>query len=159
MIKVHHLFQEQTLALSLEEAWAFFATPKNLDEITPPELSFETVYCAEGEMFEGQIITYRVGIFPGVKVPWVTEIRSVKPRESFIDEQRAGPYRLWHHRHVFTPIPGGVGMTDEVHYALPFWPFGELAHGILVKPKLERIFAFRREELEKRFGRVEGQVC
>lgn len=155
MIKVHYLFQEQSLPLSVEEAWAFFSSPRNLDAITPPELRFDITHCPDGEAYEGHIITYHLGILPGVKIPWVTEIRGVERGRSFLDEQLAGPYRLWHHRHLFKAIPGGVKMTDQVHYALPFWPFGELAHGLFVRPKLERIFAFRREALEKRFGRME----
>jgi ligand-binding SRPBCC domain-containing protein len=153
-MKVHHLFQEQILPISLEQAWAFFSTPRNLDSITPPELGFEIVYCSPGPVHEGQIITYRVKVLPAIWVPWVTEIRGVEAGRSFIDEQLSGPYRLWHHRHLFEAVEDGTRMTDQVHYALPFGPFGTLAHALLVRKKLERIFGFRREELARRFGTI-----
>ncbi len=149
---IHVLEQEQFLPIGLDEAWEFFSSPKNLDEITPADLGFRIVYQPGDKMYEGQVIEYRVMVFPGVWVPWVTEIKSVKHRESFIDEQRFGPYKFWHHLHTFEEKDGGVLMRDLVHYALPMWPFGEIANPILVRPKLERIFAHRKEVLAKRFG-------
>jgi ligand-binding SRPBCC domain-containing protein len=151
-MKIHVLEQTQRLAISMEEAWAFFSSPRNLDDITPPELGFRIQSCRSDVMHEGQIITYKVKVFPGVWVDWVTEIKAVDEGRSFIDEQRFGPYAFWHHRHHFTAGEGGVVMVDEIHYGLPFQPFGELAHGLVVRPKLERIFGFRREILAKRFG-------
>lgn len=156
MTKIHQLQQTQELSISLDEAWDFFSSPKNLDEITPDDLGFQITSDLSGRMFEGQIITYRVKLAPLLWVPWVTEIKAVKERHSFIDEQRFGPYRFWHHRHVFEGTESGVKMTDTVYYALPFWPFGEIGHPLFVRPKLEWIFGFRREILEKRFGSVNG---
>ncbi|MEP4078675.1 SRPBCC family protein [Haloferula sp.] len=148
---IHVLEQEQFLPISLEEAWAFFSSPRNLDSITPPELGFRIESIRSNEMHEGQIITYKVKILPGVWIPWVTEIKAVDEGRSFVDEQRFGPYKFWHHRHGFEAVEGGVLMKDLVHYAMPFWPFGEVGHAAFVRPKLERIFGYRREILEKRF--------
>lgn len=139
-LTIHTLCQEQVLPIPREEAWKFFSSPANLDEITPADLGFETTSEPESPMYEGQIITYRVRIAPGVSMPWVTEIKYVLPGESFVDEQRSGPYRFWHHRHTFETIPGGVLMRDKVHYALPFGPFGAIAHGVFVRRKLRWIF-------------------
>jgi ligand-binding SRPBCC domain-containing protein len=104
-------------------------------------------------MQEGQIIEYRVEIVPMVWMPWVSEIKAVVEGHSFIDEQRFGPYKFWHHRHTFEPAEGGVKITDQVHYALPFGPLGSIAHALFVRRKLEGIFRFRRQELERRFSR------
>ncbi len=117
------LEQEQTLAISIEEAWDFFSSPRNLDEITPDHLGFEIVSCPGEKMYEGQIITYRIEIFPGVRVPWVTEIKSVTPGSAFVDEQRFGPYAFWHHRHSFEAVEGGTLMKDLVHWQAPLEPF------------------------------------
>ena len=95
-------------------------------------------------MYEGQIITYRIRVAPAVKVTWVTEIKCVDEGRSFVDEQRFGPYKFWHHRHSFEAVDGGVLMRDKVHYALPFGIFGAIAHGIFVRRKVERIFRSRR---------------
>ena len=103
-------------------------------------------------MYEGQIITYKVMIFPGIWVPWVTEIKSVDAGKAFVDEQRFGPYKFWHHRHTFEEIPDGVLMRDLVHYGLGFGPFGAIAHAVFVRSKLQNIFEFRRQMLVKRFG-------
>lgn len=149
---IHVLEQRQHLPISLEEAWSFFSTPRNLDEITPAELGFRIVYQPGDRMYEGQVIEYRVMIAPGIWVPWVTEIKTVRERESFVDEQRFGPYKFWHHLHTFEERDGGVLMVDLVHYALPLWPFGEIGHKVFVRPKLERIFGYRKEILEERFG-------
>lgn len=148
---IHALEQEQLLPISMEEAWDFFSSPRNLDEITPPELGFKIESLRSETMHEGQIITYKVKVLPGIWIPWVTEIKAVDEGKSFVDEQRFGPYKFWHHRHWFEEVEGGVLMKDLVHYAMPFWPFGEVGHGVFVKPKLEKIFGFRREILKKRF--------
>lgn len=152
---LHHLSQEQILPITLAEAWEFFSSPRNLDSITPPELGFRIVHCPSEKMHEGQIIEYRVKIAPALWIPWVTEIKAVDEGRSFIDEQRFGPYKFWHHRHTFEAVEGGVKACDLIHYAVPFGPFGAVAHPFFVRPKLERIFAFRRRILEQRFARKE----
>lgn len=149
---IHKLEQSQFLPISISEAWEFFSTPRNLDEITPDDLGFRIVYQPGEKMYEGQIIEYQVMVAPFIWLPWVTEIKFVKEGHSFIDEQRFGPYKFWHHIHTFEEVEGGVLIKDLVHYALPFWPFGELGHGLFVKPKLEKIFGFRQKILEDRFG-------
>lgn len=148
---IHILEQVQVLPLSMEAAWTFFSSPANLDEITPPELAFQTESGHTDPMHEGQIVIHRVKVAPGVHVRWVTEIKAVDEGRAFVDEQRFGPYKFWHHRHTFEPVDGGVRMCDRVHYELPFGPLGELVHALFVRQKLERIFAFRREELARRF--------
>jgi ligand-binding SRPBCC domain-containing protein len=153
-MKIHTLEQEQLLPISMEEAWDFFSSPANLNEITPDDLGFQITSPSCGRMFDGQIITYRVKIAPGFWIPWVTEIKCVDEGHSFIDEQRFGPYKFWHHRHHFEPIDGGVLMRDTVHYGLGFGPFGAIAHALFVRRKLQWIFAFRRGVLADRFGRM-----
>ena len=151
-MRIHRLEQRQRLPISLATAWEYFSSPANLNEITPPELGFRITSAPEPVMYEGQIITYRVKVAPLVWVGWVTEIKCVVERRTFIDEQRFGPYKLWHHRHVFEETEGGVIMTDVVHYALPFGWLGALAHVWFVRPKLKRIFDYRRRKLNERFG-------
>ena len=152
LMKIHRLEQHQRLPIPIGEAWEFFSSPANLNDITPPDLGFQITSAPETRMFEGQIITYRVKIAPLVWVPWVTEIKCVEPGRSFIDEQRFGPYALWHHRHLFEPDGDGVRMTDTVHYGLPFGPLGGIAHAIFVRRKLEWIFGYRKRILAERFG-------
>lgn len=151
-MKLHLLEREQTLPISAGAAWDFFSTPANLAEITPPDLGFRTTSRPGPGIHDGQIITYRLRIAPALWIDWVTEIKCVDPGRSFVDEQRFGPYRFWHHRHIFEEIPGGVRVRDVVRYALPFPPFGELAHPWLVRPRLEAIFDFRKQVLARRFG-------
>ena len=151
-MRIHTLEQEQLLPITIEQAWDFFSSPANLDEITPDDLGFKITSKPEARMFEGQIITYRVRIAPALSVNWVTEIKCVEPGVSFIDEQRFGPYRFWHHRHTFEPVAEGVRMRDQVHYALPFGPLGTIAHAVFVRRKLRWIFDCRRQILERKFS-------
>ncbi|MEO5714830.1 MAG: SRPBCC family protein, partial [Luteolibacter sp.] len=149
---IHTLEQEQRLPITREAAWEFFSHPRNLNEITPPDVGFEIVSQPGELMYDGQIITYRIRLAPLVWVPWVTEIKSVVPGRSFVDEQRFGPYKFWHHLHTFEEIPGGVLMRDLVHYGLGFGPFGAIAHAVYVGEKLKSIFEFRKSVLAARFG-------
>jgi len=151
-MKLHTLEQQQALPISLDEAWAFFSSPANLEKITPADIGFEITSPLEQQMFEGQIITYRVKLAPLVRITWVTEIKCVVEGRSFVDEQRFGPYKFWHHRHEFEAVAGGVLMRDKVHYGLSCGPFGALAHAIFVRRKLAWIFASRQRILSEYFG-------
>jgi ligand-binding SRPBCC domain-containing protein len=150
-MKIYTLQQQQVLPIRIEEAWDFFSSPANLDAITPPDLGFKITSPLPARMFEGQIITYRVKVAPLVWLPWVTEIKSVDPGRSFIDEQRFGPYQFWHHRHHFEEKGDSVLMTDLVHYALPMGPFGSIAHALWVRRKIEWIFRYRKTWLSERW--------
>jgi ligand-binding SRPBCC domain-containing protein len=147
---LHSLTRRQTLPISLEQAWAFFADPCNLCRITPGWLCF-TVTCDPAPMYAGQILTYTIRPLPLVSMQWVTEITHVREPSFFVDEQRMGPYRFWHHQHSFRKVPGGVEIEDVVHYALPLWRLGDVIHPFLVRGRLERIFDFRFAALEERF--------
>ena len=145
------LFRQQDLPISLEEAWAFFSRPDNLAKITPDDLGFEVTSRLPEQMYAGMVVSYRVRPLTGVAVPWVTEITHVREPFFFVDEQRSGPYRFWHHQHLFDRIDGGVRMTDLVHYQLPFgWP-GHLLAGSLVANRLAHIFNFRTRVLAEQF--------
>jgi ligand-binding SRPBCC domain-containing protein len=151
-MKLFSLSQTQDLPISLNEAWDFFSSPRNLDAITPPDLAFEITCDLPARMFQGQIISYRIGLLPGIRVNWITEIKWVEEGRCFVDEQRFGPYAFWYHRHTFDEIDGGVRIGDQIHYGVPFGPLGLISHPFLVKPKLDRIFTFRKAELRRRFG-------
>jgi len=149
-MKLHRLDAVQKLPVSLAEAWAFAADPRNLARITPPSMRFDLTSEPPERMYAGMLITYRVRPLLGVPVSWVTEITHVDEGRLFVDEQRFGPYRFWHHQHLFREIEGGVEMRDIVHYALP--PGGGAVRRFLVAPRLAEIFAFRRRALEEIYG-------
>ena len=150
----YSLKTEQKLPISLQEAWNFFSSPKNLSKITPKHMGFIITNQPSETMFEGQIITYKVSPLLGVKISWMTEITTVKENEYFIDEQRFGPYSLWHHRHHFYEIDGGIKMIDEVNYKLPFGFLGSIAHHLFVRKKLKSIFEYREKVLIEMFGQI-----
>lgn len=157
MSKVHELRTVQRLPVSLEKAWDFFSHPKNLAVITPEELNLKFTNELFGEAaYAGQVIAYTVKPLLGIPMFWLTEITHLEEGRYFVDEQRRGPYALWHHQHHFREIPGGVEMTDIVHYQIPFYPFGELALP-LVKKKLQEIFAYRIKRVEEVLGKWEDQ--
>lgn len=148
---VYTLEVKQLLAVSLAEAWNFFSSPGNLSKITPEYMGFRITSETSGKMYRGQIITYKVSPFPGIKTNWVTEITQVSEGHYFVDEQRFGPYLMWHHEHRFEEQSGGVLMTDRVSYKLPFGFVGRMAHELFVKNRLRQIFTFREAYLSQIF--------
>lgn len=157
-MKIYRLESQQKLPISPEEAWKFLSNPRNLKTITPDYMGFEILSGGDRPMFPGQIIQYIVTPVAGIKTKWVTEITHVKEGEYFVDEQRFGPYSLWHHKHFIKPIPGGVEMEDIIDYKLPSGILGQLAHPILVKPKLDEIFDYRKNKLIELFGEFTGEL-
>ena len=149
---IYTLRAEQELAISLDRAWDFLADPSNLSRITPPEMGFVITSGPPERAYAGQIITYKVGVFPGIRSNWVTELTVVKEGEFFIDEQRVGPYKLWHHEHRLIKTETGVQMVDKISYKVPFGMIGRLVHPILIRPQLLKIFRFREQALEQIFG-------
>ena len=142
----------QQLPIGLSEAWDFFSSPKNLAKITPDHMGFRITSEEAEEMYAGQIISYKVAALPGIKVNWVTEITHVEDQQFFVDEQRFGPYSMWHHEHHFEEKDGGVFMTDKVSYKIPFGILGHIAHGLFVKSQLKSIFEYRQKALIELFG-------
>jgi ligand-binding SRPBCC domain-containing protein len=145
------LTRQQHLPLSPDEAWDFFSRPDNLAKITPGDLGFEITSPLRDKMYAGMIVSYRVRPLAGIAVPWVTEITHVREPLFFVDEQRSGPYRFWHHQHLFEPVGSGVRMTDLVHYQLPLGLVGQLLLGPIVTRRLEGIFAYRERVLTTLF--------
>jgi ligand-binding SRPBCC domain-containing protein len=157
MSKVYSLKTVQYIPISLEEAWDFFSRPENLRDITPSNMRFDIVSHHHGErMYAGQVIEYSVSPFTGISLYWMTEITHVEHQRFFVDEQRYGPFSLWHHQHHFKAVPGGVEMTDIVHYKVPLWFLGDIANVIMVRSRLKHIFNYRYEMISKRFGNLPG---
>jgi len=153
MSKVYSIKTVQNLPVSLEKAWDFFSRPDNLKDITPSNLGFKILSKYHGDtMYPGQIIEYKVHPVLGIPLYWMTEITHVEDHKYFVDEQRFGPYTMWHHQHHFKAIEGGVEMTDIVHYKLPMWFLGDIANSLFVKKQLQGIFDFRFKKTVELFG-------
>jgi ligand-binding SRPBCC domain-containing protein len=159
MSKVYSIKTVQQIPVDIDTAWEFFSRPDNLKHITPANLGFNIISNHHGDtMYPGQIIEYTVKPVLGIPLYWMTEITHVLDKQYFVDEQRYGPYSMWHHQHHFKPITDGVEMTDIVHYKIPFWIAGDIAHTLFVKAQLQQIFNHRFIAVEQRFGKVPGQV-
>jgi ligand-binding SRPBCC domain-containing protein len=153
-MKVYHFKRFHQLPINLNEAWAFFSSPINLSKITPEAMGFNILYNSGKEkMYAGQIIHYKLTLFPGIKTRWTTEITHVENGKYFVDEQRFGPHAFWHHQHMFKTIPSGIEMTDEVNYAIPFGWLGRFANWLFVERMLNRIFDYRFTVLEDHFNK------
>lgn len=153
MSKVYSLKKVQHLPISINEAWEFFSSPANLTTITPGHLNFKIISLHHGEkMYPGKIIEYTVQPFFGIPLYWMTEITHVEHQKYFIDDQRYGPYSMWHHQHHFNETATGVEMTDIIHYKLPLWFLGDIANTLFVKSQLEKIFDYRFKKAEELFG-------
>jgi len=150
MYQIRH---KQIVKADLITCWDFFSSPNNLQKITPDYMGFDVKTEVPEKMYEGLMIEYRVRPLMNIPMTWITEITHVKDFQFFVDEQRKGPYRIWHHEHHFMETEEGVEMTDIVSYELPFGLLCKIAHPILVKKKLEEIFAYRYKVVEELFNK------
>ena len=146
---VYRLHNQQFLPMSLRDAWIFFSNPQNLQKITPEELDFRMTSPDEGKVYLGKIINYRIRLNRVFKMNWVTEITGMIHEDYFVDEQSFGPYKMWHHRHTFEEVEGGVLITDTVHFKIPFSLIAPLAYRFFVKQNLKQIFNYRTEKLNE----------
>jgi ligand-binding SRPBCC domain-containing protein len=151
-MKVYTKETVQHVNASVDECWAFFSSPRNLQKITPENMGFKITDFDNKSMYAGQIIQYKVSPLAGLKLSWMTEITFVKENSYFIDEQRFGPYALWHHKHFFEPTENGTKMTDLVHYALPLGFLGRIMNTLVVKNKLKEIFDYRCVKVDEMFN-------
>ena len=150
-MKTYRLIRRQTLHTDGLTAWRFFSNPANLHRITPPWLDFRITSPLPETIYAGLIITYRIRPFAGIAVPWVSEITHVDAPRFFVDEQRHGPYRFWHHQHHLRPAAGGVEVIDEIHYRLPYGVLGIGLHALTIRNRLDAIFHFRYHALNRIF--------
>jgi len=153
-LKTYQFRSKQFLPITISEAWEFFSNPNNLTKITPPWLNFEVTSKLDSKMYAGMIITYLVRPLLNIPTTWVTEITHVREPNYFVDEQRFGPYKFWHHQHHFKETDNGIEMTDIVSYALPLDPLSRPINSLLVDKKVKGIFKFREKKLEELFPLV-----
>jgi len=150
---IHSFQQRQRLPISLDEAWGFFSNPQNLPKLTPDWMHLTFKEGIPNDMHAGMKMTQQLKPLLGIPLTWVTEITHIEEKVYFVDEQRVGPYRFWHHEHCLHELPSGVEVTDSLHYALPFNIIGEIVHQLLVKKKIADVFEYRYERLEELFGK------
>ncbi|WP_345328924.1 SRPBCC family protein [Mucilaginibacter defluvii] len=156
-MKTYTLIWEQAIPISHAEAWDFFSSPLNLAKIAPPGMGFVITsdFTERTKMYEGMLISYNISPLFGIKMRWTTEITHIAHDKSyFIDEQRFGPYAMWHHEHHFREIDGGIHMTDRLTYAIPYGAAGTIANKVLVRKKVNDIFSYREKAIEKLFGKL-----
>lgn len=154
-MKIYKIERTQQLPITISEAWEFFSSAENLSRITPPWMKFEVTGELPERMYPGMVATYRLQPVLGITLSWVTEITHMEENKYFIDEQRHGPYRFWHHQHHFKELENGVEMTDIVHYALPYAMVGRVAHRLNIGKKLDEIFRYRHQRVEELFKQEE----
>ncbi len=146
------LYTQQWLPISLDEAWDYFSSPKNLNDLTPKDMVFEIKSDIPDKMYQGMFIIYSIKPMLNIPMKWVTEITHVVDKKYFVDEQRIGPYHIWHHEHHFEEKDGGVLMTDILHYHVGKSFLGWIASKLFVDKKVKGIFEYRFKMLEGRYG-------
>ena len=154
MSKIYKLHRSCIVKTDIDAAWNFIRSPKSLQAITPDDFTFEIITELPEEMYNGLLIEFRVGVPLIGQQTWLTEIKYIREKHSFIDEQRIGPYKLWHHYHEIRPESAGVRFIDHVHYSLPFGLLGTFAHAVYVKKALHHIFDYRETMLCKLLDRT-----
>ncbi len=149
---VYVLVASQTIKASLNDVWLFFSNPKNLNKITPLKMKFNITSGGEEKMYKGQIITYTLRILYLIRTNWVTEITNIVYNKFFVDEQRLGPYKIWHHQHHFKEVNNGIEIYDKVVYKIPFGWLGRLVNSLYVKRELLKVFNYRASIIHQEFG-------
>lgn len=147
MTKVYTLSRRQYIDATPARVWEFVSSPANLSLITPPGMGFDITSPVENRMYEGMIITYLVRPLARIPFTWVTEITHITEGSYFVDEQRSGPYSMWHHRHFIEPDGKGTVMTDIVTYIPPFGILGRMANALFISRRLKQIFDFREKAM------------
>ena len=156
-MKIYQKKWEIHIPRPIDEIWDFFARPENLNEMTPKDMQFKILTdISDQDMYEGMIIQYKVSPMLNIQLNWCTEITHIRDREYFIDEQRFGPYSLWHHQHHFKAVKNGVLMTDILHYAIPLGPLGRFANWLFVDKRIQEIFDYREGIVREKFGKLEA---
>jgi ligand-binding SRPBCC domain-containing protein len=156
---LYQLNRIQQLHCDLDTAWEFFSSPHNLSRITPNEMQFTVLsYLPDDNMYEGMIIDYKISPLFCISMRWQTKITQVDERKSFTDFQQTGPYKLWNHFHEFIPNKNGVLMKDTVNYELPLGVLGDIAHSFMMQKKINHIFDYRYQVLEKLFNKKKEEI-
>ncbi|MTI30609.1 SRPBCC family protein [Xanthovirga aplysinae] len=147
---------QQLIPGSIQEAWEFFSSPNNLAVITPDYMNFVITSSLPEKMYPGMFISYKVSPFFGYTMEWVTEITHIEKERFFIDEQRKGPYRIWHHEHHFKELPGGVLLEDKVSFELPLGILGRIFLPF-VRSRIDEIFDYRAKKIVEIFGKFNSE--
>ncbi len=151
-MKVYTKEYKTFLPLDIDKAWDFFSSPRNLAKITPEHMGFIiTSKFNDEKMYPGMLITYKVSPLMGIQMDWCTEITHVIDKKYFVDEQRFGPYAMWHHQHHFKAVEGGIEMTDIVNYAVPLGFLGRMMNSIMISNEIEKIFTYREKKIAELF--------
>ncbi|MCF8330062.1 MAG: SRPBCC family protein [Crocinitomicaceae bacterium] len=150
---MYQLKRSQIVKADIKTCWEFFSSPTNLAKITPPSMGFIVRTEVPAKMYEGLMIEYTIKPLLGIPLRWVTEIKTVQDEVFFIDEQRIGPYKIWHHEHHFKVVEGGVEMNDIVSYVLPLGIIGRAMHALFIKNKIKEIFTYRYHKVEELFNK------
>ena len=150
---MEQIIREQIVKTNIDDLWRFISSPKNLGKITPNYMQFNIVSKNKDEvMYPGMIIEYRVTPLLNIPLKWITEITHVKEKEFFVDEQRVGPYKMWHHEHIFEIKENGILMRDIITYIPPFGLLGKLANYLFIKNKVNQIFDYRNKIINEIFN-------
>lgn len=134
----------------LDEVFNFFSKAENLNLLTPPHIRFKILTPLPIAMFPKQIIKYKIVLF-GIPFNWKTEICEWNPPLKFVDRQLTGPYKTWHHQHIFEELEGKTVMTDIITYQSKGWILAPFLHWLFVDRNVKEIFAYREKQLNEIF--------
>lgn len=149
---MYQLKRTQFIHADLQTCWNYFSSPANLRVITPNYIDFRVHTIVPENLYEGLIIRYTIRPILGIPLSWISEIKIIREGNYFIDEQRRGPYGMWHHEHHFKEVEGGVEMTDLISYRMPFSFIGRFFHWLFIRKQLESIFDYRFRKVDELFN-------
>lgn len=152
---MYQLKRTQLIRTDLQTCWEYFSAPANLHVITPDYIDFKVHTTVPERMYEGLIIRYTIRPILGIPLNWISEIKTIREGVYFVDEQRQGPYKMWHHEHHFKEVEDGVEMTDIISYSMPLGFIGKFVHWLFIGKQLEEIFDYRIKKVDELFHSVQ----
>jgi len=151
-MKIYQLYRQQTLNMTIQEAWSFFSSPYHLNDITPDFFHVTITSKVPEKIYAGLMISYQMKAVFGIPMNWLSEVSHCNEPKRFVYEQRIGPFKFWSHEVCLTEQQNGILLEDIMFYAMPFGWLGQLINTVLIADKLERIFDTRHTYLQSKFG-------
>ncbi|MEY3882665.1 MAG: hypothetical protein RIQ94_3461 [Pseudomonadota bacterium] len=151
-MKIYQLYRQQTLTMTIQDAWSFFSSPYHLNDITPDFFHVTITSKVPEKIYAGLMISYQMKAVFGIPMSWLSEISHCNEPKRFVYEQRIGPFKFWSHEVCLTEQQNGILLEDIMFYAMPLGWLGQLINRALIADKLERIFDTRHAYLQNKFG-------
>jgi uncharacterized protein (TIGR01777 family) len=140
-IKMPTFLRRTRIPVSAAETYRWHERPGAFERLTPPWSRVEVLE-RSGGIADGRVV-FRMYNGP-LPVRWVAQHTGAIEGREFRDRQESGPFARWEHVHRFLPAgEHACDLEDRIDYAAPLGAAGALVEPFLIRPMLDRTFAYR----------------